>query len=244
MTERITIPTLIFHSVRKGKGEEDIFAVEPSKFDEIMDLISQRFGTFDVRQLTSPSPPKATGRKVLVTFDDGYKDNYENTLPILEKYGIKALFFLLPKYLGQQNLWNTQARAILSHLSPDQVEALLECGHIIGSHGLTHHSLTKFDDQKVLEELNQSKSMLQEMFRVEVNCFAYPYGRVNPYVARLAKKVYPYSFTDNKGSIDWQDTNFSQIRREYTWPHNTLQEIEELIIRFGYYNNNPYQLER
>jgi len=115
------------------------------------------------------------------------------------------------------------------------------CGHTIGSHGLTHHRLTKFDENQVKIELVESRKMLEDLFQVDINCLAYPYGAANPKITQLASSIYRYSFAGNDGSPDWKASGFSQIRREYLWPHSSLQDIEKLIVGFGTYNNSPYK---
>jgi len=178
---------------------------------------------------------------VLITFDDGYRDNYEVVLPILERNKIKGLFFLLPKYLGKQNLWNTRAEVLLDHLTTEQARTLLDYGHTIGSHGLTHHRLTKFDDEQIRVELIESKILLEDMLQVAINCFAYPYGGTNQQVISLARQIYNYSFATDQAPVNWSDSDFAQIRREFVWPKSSVIDIEDLVVHFGTYDNNPYK---
>jgi len=75
MKESLIIPTLALHSIRKNAGS-DLFAVDPSHFEEAISFISERFGTVDIKQLEKADPNTiVSDGKVLVTFDDGYKDN-------------------------------------------------------------------------------------------------------------------------------------------------------------------------
>ncbi|MCR4263906.1 MAG: polysaccharide deacetylase family protein [Candidatus Roizmanbacteria bacterium] len=237
MKEHPSIPTLVFHSVREHQGK-DLFTIAPSHFSDILSFVAERFGTIDMQAIRD-GRYASEGSPVLITFDDGYKDNAEIVVPILEQYDVKALFFLLPKYLGQNNLWNTRADVILDHLNPDQVTELLQSGQSIGSHGMTHHKLTKFEDETVMLELRQSRQMLEDMFEVSVDCFAYPYGVSDDRIQRLASGYYQYGFATDQAPVDWNDRNNMEIRREFIWPHHTLADVEELIVQFGTYDNNP-----
>ncbi len=236
------VSTLVFHSVRKEAGD-DLFAIEPAKFEELVTFIKEKFDVLDFQNIQRGRGLRKTvrKRKVLLTFDDGYKDNYEYVFPILQKYRVKGLFFILPKYLGRNNLWNRRSGVILDHLSRREVQILISHGHSIGSHGMTHHRLTKFNDKVVLKELIESKQLLEEMFGIAVNSFAYPYGGFNSRVARIAGSVYKYCFATDEVPVGESGCVINRIRREYVWPHTTLEDIENLIINFGFYKNNPYK---
>lgn len=112
-----------------------------------MAFINERFKILDFQEIRkSIESGNFIGKGgVLLTFDDGYRDNYEHAFPILQKYEIKGLFFILSKYIGQNNLWNKRAEIVLEHLTQEEVQALIDHEHSIGSHGLTHHRLTKFN---------------------------------------------------------------------------------------------------
>lgn len=239
MKEQCVIPTLVFHSVREH-SDRDLFTITPHHFSDVLSFITERFGTIDIQAVRDGTFIK-NSPQVLITFDDGYKDTYEVVLPILEQHGVHALFFLLPKYMGQNNLWNTRANVILDHLNFTQVKELLQTGQSIGSHGLTHHKLTKFDDEAVVVELRESRRLLENIFSVSVDCFAYPYGVSDERIQRLAGGFYRYGFATDQAPADWHASQYMEIRREFVWPHHTLTDIEKLVVRFGTYDNNPMQ---
>jgi len=241
MTKELNIPTFIFHSVRNN-AVKDIFTISPDHFSEMMAYISNTFGTVDMQ---TKNAIELSHNEILVTFDDGYRDNYEFVLPILDKYGIKGIFFILPRYIGKNNLWNTRAEVVLPHMGKSEIFDLIASGHTIGSHGLTHHRLTKFDDLNYVHvEMLESRHMLEDMFGVEITCFAYPYGDSNKRISKISNQVYQYSFSGNNAPIGWQTSKFTQIRREYIWPFNTNREVHDLVINFGTYDNNPYKMKR
>ena len=238
--KKIIIPTLCFHSVRHER-HGDAFAVTPNKFSEIIEFISDKFGTWDMNDIDESIVKNnfAPNNKVLVTFDDGYKDNYQIVLPILKKYHVKAVFFLLPTCLGKNNLWNTRSEVVINHMNLREAKLIADEGHSIGSHGMTHHRLTKFSDKIVTKELVESKKILERMINVNIDCYAYPYGATDARIAKLAKKIYKYSFGVDNSPVDWTKSNFAEIRREFVWPTNTIEQINELVTNFGIYNNNP-----
>lgn len=242
MQPELNIPTLIFHSIDKFQSSE-LFSVSPEQFDDFIGFIQERFGILDfrkVREAIKSGKANTVGKGVLITFDDGYQNNFDQALPVLEKYQAKAVFFIPPKFIGKNNLWNTKAYKILDHMPAQEIQALIDTGHTIGSHGITHHRLTKFDDQTVMFELAESKQLLEDMFSISVDTFSYPYGSTNKKIARLASGVYEYCFSDDQAPVGWQTSKFSQIRREYVWPRQTIENLATLITKFGTFKNNPY----
>lgn len=229
----LILPVLVFHSVRKGAGK-DLYALEPTQFDAILAMIADKFGgTVSMESIIANQNQSANQSGVLITFDDGYQDHSEIVLPILKKYNAKATFFLLPKYFGQKNLWDHRSQIILNHLSIEQARKLVKEGHTVGSHGLTHNSLLKFDDQQLKTELKGSKAILEDVLQIHVDCFSYPYGDFDQNISKIASGIYKYSFATNKETAqDWNQFGYSQIRRERILSNMSLNEIETLINEY------------
>lgn len=237
--ENFVIPALVFHSVRRGVGK-DLYALEPAQFDDIVSMITKKFGgTVSMKDVTAdPKYFKSQGG-VLITLDDGYEDHFEIVLPILKKYNAKATFFLLPKYFGQKNLWDHRSQVILNHLSIEQARKLVKEGHTVGSHGLTHNSLLKFGDRQLKTELKESKTILENTLQINVDCFSYPYGDFNHNITKLASDIYKYSFATNKETTsDWNQFGCTRIRRERILSNMSIKEIENLIIKFSTLSDN------
>lgn len=129
-------------------------------------------------------PPKT----IVITFDDGYKNNYLNALPVLEKMGFKASFFIIAGGLGMQKpfkhlLWDEAARTHFRSnpetrlpMNALEVRGILEEGHEIGSHGLTHRSVGNLPYKEGMEEIIRSKEILEDVIGENISLFAYPFG--------------------------------------------------------------------
>lgn len=233
MSKKFVIPALVFHSVRKRAGR-DLYALEPAYLDEIIAMITERFGgTVDLKDIAINHDNSVNQAGVLVSFDDGYEDHFEVVLPILQKYKAKATFFLLPKYFSKQNLWDHRSQIILNHLSVEQAKGLAKAGQTIGSHGLTHNSLLKFNETNLENELKKSRTMLEDILKIKVDCFSYPYGDFDQNIAKLASNIYKYSFATNKETNpNWNQFGFTQIRRERILSNMSIKEIGNLIIKY------------
>ncbi len=108
-------------------------------------------------QKTLPEKP------VVLTFDDGWKNQYTNALPILEKYGYTASFAIVTNLRGG------------GYMSWDDVKSLHAKGFEISSHSENHFNLTKISDEKLKIEIEGSKKILEEKLGAPVTTFVYPY---------------------------------------------------------------------
>lgn len=93
------------------------------------------------------------GKDVVFTFDDGGESFLTKAAPILEKYGFKGVFFISTKFIGTQGF-----------LTKEQVKALDERGHVIGSHSHTHPEIfTKLSKEEIYEEWRKSYEILKDI---------------------------------------------------------------------------------
>lgn len=130
------------------------------------------------------APPEA--RRLALTFDDGFQSVLENGLEGLNRFGYRAIQFLLPDLLGRTNEWE-QADGEASERLMDAaaVRDWLAAGHQIGSHTNTHPWLTRIPLPQAREEIASSRRKLEDRFQVPVRHFCYPYGDWNPTVRDL-----------------------------------------------------------
>lgn len=137
----------------------------------------------------APLPEKS----VLITFDDGYADNYENAFPILKKYGFKATIFVIAGFVGEKQ----------HYLTWEQAREMEAYGISIESHTMTHRSMTELTDDQLKEELTASKAFIEAKLNKKVNYFAYPTGTYNLHIAELARAAgYKAAFTIKYGNTD------------------------------------------
>jgi peptidoglycan/xylan/chitin deacetylase (PgdA/CDA1 family) len=121
------------------------------------------------------------GRSVVVTFDDGYRDNYQRACPVLRHYGFMATFFIVTGFVGGVNAWDRDGalvgRALLSW--PD-IRALLALGMQVGGHTRHHPRLTEIEPELARAEVAGSRHDLEQRLGQSIASFAYPHGRYDP----------------------------------------------------------------
>jgi len=138
---------------------------------------------------------------LVITFDDGDRSIYHYAFPILKKYGVRAIVFLIVDYIGMDDLWDiTPLGGKSPHLSWDEIREMKEWGIVFGSHTMSHRNLTKLTAAEMVHELGESKRALEEQLG-PVDCISYPFNRVNSDVIRQVKQAgYKFGFGGKGGS--------------------------------------------
>jgi peptidoglycan/xylan/chitin deacetylase (PgdA/CDA1 family) len=130
---------------------------------------------------------------VSVTFDDGWASQHVNGLPVLEKYGIPATWYIVSGYVDNAPDYMTQS----------QIRALIKRGDEIASHTVTHAHLPQLAPNQLNAELKGSQAALRRMFGPEVaKGFASPYGEYNDTTLAAIKRYYSTQRAFHDGVTD------------------------------------------
>ncbi len=153
-----------------------------------------------LRELAAGGRP---GPVAFLTFDDGFRDNFETALPLLREYGFPAFVFVLPPLLedGGTFEWPEMVDDLARHgetmrsVTWPMLEAMKEGGFEVGSHTLSHPHLPALDGDQLREELWQSRAAIRERIGA-CDTLAYPFGEWSAEVAAAAAECgYRYAFT-------------------------------------------------
>jgi peptidoglycan/xylan/chitin deacetylase (PgdA/CDA1 family) len=119
--------------------------------------------------------------KVAITFDDGYRGNFETAAPILNKLGLSATFFVVTRFLGTNIVpwWDRALPIQPGWMTWDQVKQLDREGFHIGAHTQTHVDLGVIDGIEAEAEIHGSRDDLLAELGRPATLFAYPYGQRN-----------------------------------------------------------------
>ena len=139
---------------------------------------------------------------LIITFDDGDMSVYRHAFPILKKYNVKAVVFLICGYIGRDDGWDISPLGLRStYIGWDEICEMKEWGIEFGSHTMSHRNLTRLNVDEISYELSESKRLLEARIG-KVRCISYPFNRVNCQIAKLARKFgYMYGF-GGKGQND------------------------------------------
>ncbi|MBZ6065938.1 glycosyltransferase [Aeromonas schubertii] len=166
------------------------------------------------------------GKKYLmITVDDGYLDNLTRMLPLLEKYGYKAVVYVVTG--EDHNRWDvehpTNPDTRVPLMNSDQLKALVASGHVeIGGHTLTHPRLSQQSSDQQAHEIGENKRQLEALLGHPLLSFAYPYGDLNEGAkAQTIAAGYRYAVATNSGPKVMHRDPY-QIRRIAIFPRTDV----------------------
>jgi peptidoglycan/xylan/chitin deacetylase (PgdA/CDA1 family) len=144
---------------------------------------------------------------VVLTFDDGYVDNFTHALPVLQEFGFTATCYVVAGLIGSFNAWDIEYLGVRKSLmNVDQLRAWRAAGQEIGSHTLTHPRLTSLNESDLSRELCSSKAALEQMLGEPVPHFCYPYGDESESVRRaVAAAGYESAVSTRRGLATERD---------------------------------------
>jgi peptidoglycan/xylan/chitin deacetylase (PgdA/CDA1 family) len=166
-------------------------------------------------------------RPVLITFDDGYRDNLEHAAPVLQKHGYPAVIFVPIGYLdGGRPLPHEEQRAARGLLNSTvdwgELRELEAAGVRVESHGISHRPLAALAVDEAAREIVLSKLRLEERLGREVRSFAYVKGSEAHYKAvhlSLVRQAgYELAFTSVSGT-NGPDTDPLRLHRYNIEPY-------------------------
>ncbi|MDI6744875.1 MAG: polysaccharide deacetylase family protein [Thermodesulfovibrionales bacterium] len=221
MTSMRPVPVLMYHHINPHKG--DMVTITPEVFECQMAYL-QRAGyrTLKIEELVSyingglTIPQKA----VVVTFDDGWLDNYMHAFPILKKYKINATVFLITDRVENSSENTTMIPSLIptheesksliekgeSHkvvLNWDVIKEMTDTGFIeFYSHTKSHAKCSSLPEKELVEELKESREIIEKRLGSPCPYLCWPYGEYNDLALTSAKEAdYKAIFTTNHGVV-------------------------------------------
>jgi len=215
-----TVVSLMYHRVNSYRRNE--LSVDPVAFrSQIQWLADNGFHNLRISDIESgfAVQPGGSDRFVVLTFDDGYEDNYSIARPILLEFGYTAMFYIPTSFIGSDRL---AARDVRESNRPErnrrmtweQVRSLAADGMEIGSHTMSHERLTGLDTEQARREIVESKSILETELAARVTSFCYPGGSyTRDHVNMVRQSGYQSACTAAPGSPADLGTDLLELPR-------------------------------
>lgn len=191
LVNAIDIPVLNYHKI--DTAYNIALSLTPQEFDEQMAYLYENgYHTITPDQLMAylKHGQELPEKPIMLTFDDGYLDNYTNAYFIMKKYGFTATIFLVTSKIGQDSRF----------MNWDQIREMQRNGFVFGSHTVDHLPLNNLGSEAALAQLTESSEAIERELGDKPRYFAYPTGAYNQQVKQLVKQAgYKAAFTIRYG---------------------------------------------
>ncbi len=188
---RYRVPILTYHDFGYGKG----IKVTPENLERQMRYLKDKhYNVISLNELVEgiKKGNKFAHNTVVITIDDGYKDNYTYAYPVLKKYCLPATIFLISDYIGNKP----------NFMNWDEVREMSKSNVSFGAHTRHHVYLPSIKNKDILwYEIAGCKKVIEEHLGMPIYYFCYPSGGFTEEVKMLVKKAgYKGACTTNRSS--------------------------------------------
>jgi peptidoglycan/xylan/chitin deacetylase (PgdA/CDA1 family) len=203
----------MYHEVTAGPPEE-MHAVSQAAFSAQMLWLRQTgYQSVSLADWLTPSD-KLPPNPIIITFDDGYRDNYTQAWPILAEHGFSATIFLVTRRLGGTADWRGGGPDQAPLLTWSEVREMARAGLHFGSHTASHVDLNTCPLPVAEQELRESRDALQQALGAPVATLAYPFSRFNATVkVRVRRAGYQVACSCPTGYVGATNQDPYDLRR-------------------------------
>ncbi|MFA5088712.1 MAG: polysaccharide deacetylase family protein [Candidatus Omnitrophota bacterium] len=226
LSDKYTVPIMMYHNVNSVVNPIAP-TVSPEYFRRHMEFLKRnhyRVISLDEFVEAMSSGKRLPRKSVVITFDDGYEDNYIFALPVLREHHFPATIFVPPAKIGQEG-----------RLTWAQLREMVGQDVTIGSHTFHERYLPHLPYDNQREEIFESKRILEEKLGVAVNYLSYPIGGFNDKIKQDVRDAgYKAACSTNRGSNRFNRDLYELNRIRFGDPDNS-----GIILRVklsGYYN--------
>lgn len=219
------IPVLMYHSIATEKGNG--LRVPTDMFKQQMQYLKDNNYepiTLDELYNDMENGKKIKNGAVVITFDDGYEDNYKNAYPILKEYGFKATIFVITSFTDKGDIF----------LKSDELKEMEANGIDIESHTVNHDKLPLLSYKSQLKTFTDSKKYLEKVLSKKVDYIAYPFGQYNSNTLKAAKTAgYKMAFTTS-GRWAGKSNGIYKLNRVYVDSLFSMETFKERLTNPQY----------
>jgi len=219
----MTVPILMYHYLSAPPPEADAIrldlSVGPDQFESHLAYLRQAgYETISFKQLGfalsqgAALPPKP----IIISFDDGYRDQYENAFPLLRQYGYSAAFFIFTQPIDFN---------VPEYLTWDMVIEMDQAGMEFGSHSYSHPDMRGKDVDFLVFEILASKEAIEERTGELVRFFAYPSGRYDDFLIHVLKTANFWGAVTTEWGAEQSYANRFEMPRVRVAGNDTAEDL-------------------
>lgn len=227
-----------FHRIQET-DPSDSLTVDVAAFERHCRFFRRHFQVVPLRDLVYRlEHGLRLDRHLAITFDDGYRDNFHNARPVLEKLSLPATFFVVTDWIGSNVVpwWDKERGVQHPWMTWDEVRSLHRKGFEVGAHTQTHVDLGTVPPVEALEEILGARLALQQQIAAPVESFAYPYGGRKHLTDANREVVKAAGFRcccSGFGGINVTGTDPFRLRRVPISPWHVSPQLFGFEVAFG-----------
>ena len=191
MKAAVRVPILYYHRVEdhlppaKGVSPQTFAAqMEYLRKKNYRSVSFEQLADYFIKGLTLPSRP------VIISFDDGYLDNFTQAYPILKQNGFRATIFLVSDFIGRMSEWpGDREEDVAPMMSGEQILTLSNDGFEFGGHTRSHKILSELSPEEAKKEIEEGKKVIENLLQRPIRSFAYPFGDFNSTVIEMVREA-------------------------------------------------------
>lgn len=193
-------------------------SVSPAEFRAQMQYLRDHgFTAIDLYDLSLAivGKQKLPAKPVILTFDDGYVDNYTNAFPILQEFGFEATFFIITDYVDN---------GVPAHLTWAMIEEMAAAGHRMESHSKSHPNLTEQERDFLIWQILGSQETLAAHIGYTPRFFCYPGGRYDEETIAVLQEL------DFWGAVTTAAGKMHGFDDRYEWSRLRMRNTTDLAL--------------
>ncbi len=166
-TNKKGLTILTYHGISDEINPDE--TVTPVEFEKQIQYIKENYKVIPLEEAVKyiQTDTEKVAGSIVITFDDGYSDNYHNAYPLLKKHRFPATIFLVSNFINDKEG---------KYLSQSQIHEMMDNNISFGSHTISHRILGSLRNEEVIREIKNSKDILESQLSQKINTFAYPVG--------------------------------------------------------------------
>lgn len=164
------LPILMYHNVSTEKNSNGLTIFRDKLEEQFCYLSDKGYTTYHFSELENKR--EIDSKSVIITFDDVTVNQLVYALPLLEKYNLKATFFIPFAYIGDVDSWNSGQEKIMSIEQLKSLDKRIE----LGLHSYAHKRYATLSDAEINEDFSKCFEIINEQGLKVYNALAYPYG--------------------------------------------------------------------
>jgi len=223
----LRVPILMYHYLSEPPPDADVYrrdlSVSPTLFAEHLDrMLAEGYVTVNLYQVIDalqrgvPLPD----RPVVITFDDGYRDNYENAFPLLRERGMVATIFVITDFIDEQRP---------AYLTWDMAREMFAEGISIESHGRNHVSLAGKDDDYLVWQALGSLETIEYELGVRPRFISYPAGEYDQRTIEIFQSAHYWAGVTTRQGATLDNQRLFELPRVRVRNTTTADELMRLL---------------